>query len=252
MPRRVYKKRSYKKRVYKTRRYKKRYNRYRFYKRNAIKKPEIRIIRDNNRFVSNHGGDIRNLTMVGGSPTTGQDGDNIQYTINGTNIEGKKIRLKYLYIKGYFMTNTDTDINAKIYVFRRKTNTSNSSLSWGDLMDLPLNFSAPNAWTDDNIRDILYKYDWKNDIKNKITHKVKNLYRRYDATNNIIPFKIRIPLYDCVLTCDCSNSSSALTTWTPNENPSTNGLYMSFITSQPLDATNVNLNYKTKLYYTDY
>ena len=78
--------------------------------------------------------------------------------------------------------------------------------------------------------------------------KVKNLYRKYDNINNVIPFKMRIPLYDCVLTCDTTFNST--TGYTAQNNPSTNGLYFTFL-SDKFDS-NTSINYKWKLYYTDY
>lgn len=258
MPRKVYKKRSYKKRVYKGRRYKRRYYKRKFYRKSTIKRPEINIlsVQTNNFTVSTANGQLYPLTQISGDAVN--DSDKTIFKIGGSGektIQGKKIRLKYLYIKGYMYSNdsSDDNINAKIYVFRQKQNIGNQDLKWSDMLDMPFGLDTPTSWTTDNINDILYRYDWKNDIKGKLKHYVRNLYKSYDNTNNIIPFKIRIPLYDCVLTCDNYydvNESSA-NKWKASINPSTNGLWFSFITNKGI-SENHYLKMKYKLYYTDY
>lgn len=247
---RTYKKRAYKKRTYK-RRYKRTYKR-RYYK--PIKKPEIHIVEDTiNEFPFNNGtygvGTFNNLSKVGGST----DGlDEIQYTLDGKNIDGSKVRLKYLYIKGFIKvsgTNED-DFNCKLMVFRWKRNTANSNITWDNLINNTnaiTNINDPSTWTETDRLRLLYMQDWKNDIKINFYKKIKNLYRKYDDANNIIPFKIRIPLYDCVLTCDNTKSGGL---YTPIVNPSTNGLYFTFLSNQ-FNETNT-ISYKWKLYYTDY
>ena len=252
---RTYKKRTYKKRSYKPRRYKRVYRR-RYYKRSALKKPEIHIVEDAvNEFPFNNStfglGKFNNLSKITGSGVS--DLDEIQYKLMGKNIEGSKVRLKYLYIKGYIKvsgTNED-DFNCKLMVFRWKRNTLNNTLSWVDLLNNTTygnpNLSDPSTWSETQRLQLLYMQDWKNDIKINFYKRVKNLYRKYDDANNIIPFKIRIPLYDCVLTCDNTKSSS---TYTPNPDASTNGLYFTFLSNQ-FNETNT-ISYKWKLYYTDY
>ena len=253
MPRKVYKKRSYKKRSAKARRYRKRFYRRRFYKRSTIKKPEIHILTQNIIYGpnDNQNGSFYPLTAIGGTPISGDDPDLMQYQIFSKNIEGRKIRLKYLYIKGYLYTDQN-NINGKIYIFRRKKNASNSALSWVDLLNLPLNLATPSSWTTQNINDVLYCYDWKNDLKGQIKHNVKVIYKNYDNNNNYIPFKIRIPLYDCVLSCD-SNFNISTSKWEVNTHPSTNGLYISYVSNGNMaQGATHELHLKTKLYYTDY
>lgn len=257
MPRKV-SKRSYRKRPQKARRSRRRYYRRRFYRRTAIKKPEIHICSDNIEFsytgLSN--GTINPITLISGTVGGGgaegpENNDLIQFRINNKPIEGRKIRLKYLYIKGYLYSE-DNNINGKLFIFRRKKNTQNGPLTWGGLMELPINLNNPSTWTTDNINDILYKYDWKNDINNQIKKKVKLIYKSYDNNNNYIPFKIRIPLYDCVLTCDASWSSTT-PGWTVSSYPSTNDLYISYITNANMGQGSTHaLKLKYKLYYTDY
>lgn len=252
MPRKVYKKRRYKKRVYKGRRYKRRYYKRKFYRKSTIKRPEIHISKDNITFLGdpnsnpNQNGSFVNITTIGGNSAS--NSDDIKFTLNGSDIQGRKIRLKYLYIKGYlmFMGDLDDNVNGKLYVFRRIKNPTNGGIAWGDLLDMPINLNSPSGWTDENIRDILYCYDWKNDLNGQIKHYVRKIYAKYDDTNNLIPFKIRIPLYDCVLTCDCYKDGD--NGFTANTEPSTNGLYFTMLT----DATNGGIYYKWKLYYTDY
>ena len=255
MPRKVYKKRSYKKRVYKGRRYKRRFYRRKFYRKSTIKRPEIHISKDTVDFLGAstnpyQNGTFFNITTIGGS--TASNSDDIKYTLNGADIQGKKIRLKYLYIKGYlsFTSAFDDDINGKLYIFRRQKNASNGGLNWSTVLDMPFALNTPSNWTQQNIRDILYCYDWKNDLNGQIKHYVRKVYAKYDNTNNIIPFKIRIPLYDCVMSCDSSyDSSTGL--FSPQLNPSTNGIYLSYVSTTP-NNENVSFRLKWKLYYTDY
>ena len=255
MPRKV-SKRSYRKRPQKARRSRRRYYRRRFYKRSTIKKPEIHIVESAvNEFAFNNStygvGTFNNLTKISGSGVSVLD--QIQYKLMNKNIEGSKVRLKYLYIKGYIKvsgTNED-DFNCKLMIFRWKRNTLNASLGWSDLLNNTTwgnpNLSDPSTWSETERLQLLYMQDWKNDIKINFYKRVKNLYRKYDDANNIIPFKIRVPLYDCVLTCDNSKNGS---TYTPNADPSTNGLYFTFLSNQ-FNETNT-ISYKWKLYYTDY
>lgn len=257
MPRKTYKKRTYKKRTYKARRYKRRYYKRRYY-RKPLKKPEIHISSDNIEFshtgLSN--GTIKNITAISSEPIPAPlpapgDNDLVQFNINGKHIEGRKIRLKYLYIKGYLYS-VDNNINGKLYIFRRKKNVSQNGLAWSSLMELPINLNDPSSWTTENINDILYKYDWKNDINNQIKKKVKLIYKSYDNNNNYIPFKIRIPLYDCVLTCD-SYYSISNQQWVASEYPSTNALFISYVTNANMGENSTHtLKLKYKLYYTDY
>ena len=255
MPRKVYKKRSYKKRVYKGRRYKRRYYKRKFYRKSTIKRPEIHISKNNVLFLGpntnpNQNGTFVNITTIGGSNAS--NSDDIKFTLNGAEIQGRKIILKYLYIKGYLNSTTvEDDINGKLYIFRRKRNVKNNVMDWPTLLDMPFNLSSPSSWTAENVRDILYCYDWKNDINGQIKHYVKKIYAKYDNTNNIIPFKIRVPLYDCVLTCDSVYDTSG-GFFTPQTDASTNGLYLSFITTSNLNDTSVQLKLKYKIYYTDY
>lgn len=256
MPRKVYKKRTYKKRTYKARRYKRRYRR-RFYRRKTIKKPEIYISDDNLEWsygnLSN--GEFKNITAISGSIAQDQppyegSSDLMVFKINNKQIEGRKIRLKYLYIKGYLYT-AENNVNGKIYVIRRQKNSGNSGMTWQTLLNMPVNV-LPSNWTNDNINDVLYRYDWKNDLNGQIKHYVRSVYKSYDNNNNYIPFKIRIPLYDCVLTCD-NEWVPQTSTWTANVNPSTNGIYLSYVTNAPMgEGSTTTLKLKYKLYYTDY
>lgn len=253
----TYKKRTYKKRTYK-RRYRKRYYKRRFYRKSTIKKPEINIlsVQTNNFTVSTANGQLFPMTAI--SADAVNDSDKMIFKIGGAGekvIQGRKIRLKYLYIKGYMYSNdaNDDNINAKIYVFRQKQNIGNQDLKWSDMLDMPFGLDTPTSWTTDNINDILYRYDWKNDNKGKLKHYVRNLYKSYDNTNNIIPFKIRIPLYDCVLTCDnyYDTNESGANKWKASNNPSTNAIWFSFITNKGISDSHY-LKMKYKLYYTDY
>lgn len=256
MPRKV-SKRSYRKRPQKARRSRKRFYRRRFYRRSAIKKPEIHILETNynaNPFNdSSYGvGAFQNLTSISQVQPVAQY-DTLVYKLSDKTIDGKKIRLKYLYIKGYIKVGASTsadadDFNCKLMVFRRKRNMSNMSLDWETLINNSPS-GAPSAWTEDQRLDMMYKQDWKNDIKINFYKRVKNLYRKYDDANNIIPFKIRVPLYDCVLSCDCYKSSTDNKHYA-HAHPSTNGLYFTFLSNKYDD--NTTINYKVKLYYTDY
>ena len=244
----VQKKRSYKKKSYKRRYYKRRYYKRRYYKRRypkPIKKPEIHITENQlgqNAFNnSTYGmGLFNNLTVISGSSQN--DKDAIEYKLNNKVIDGSKVRLKYLYIKGYikvFGTNED-DFNCKLMVFRWKRNTTNTFINWSDLINNINNFNLtdPLTWTEQQRLEMLYMQDWKNDIKVNFSKRIKNLYRKYDDANNIIPFKIRIPLYDCVLTCDCvKNTSTGI--YDVISNPSNNGIYFTFLSNQ-FNETNVN------------
>lgn len=254
----VQRKRTYKKRAYK-RRYKRTYRRRgykrRFYK--PIKKPEIHIMESSVGSVFNNStlgvGTFHNMTDILSDGATTEDA--IVYKIQGKPIEGKKIRLKYLYIKGYIkvLSSTDADdFNCKLMVFRRKRNTTNILMQWTTLVNNTgriTSINDPTTWTDEQRLQMMYMQDWKNDIRVNFYKKVKNLYRKYDDANNIIPFKIRIPLYDCVLTCD-STFNSSTNTFMAQNHPSTNGLYFTFL-SNKYDE-NTYINYKYKLYYTDY
>lgn len=266
MPRKV-SKRSYRKRPQKARRSKRRYYRRRYYKRSVIKKPEIRILENqatNQAFNGGYGvGRILNLTRVDASnPAAGVvDIDNVKYTIGnspitgtgGKLIEGSKVRLKYLYIKGYIKVSgtSEDDFNCKLMVFRWKRNTKNDALTWDELINNTINgkpnLSDPSTWTEAQRLELMYTQDWKNDIKINFYRRIKNLYRRYDDANNIIPFRIRIPLYDCVFTCD---SKWETNNWVSYQNASTNGLYFTFLSNQYNDTNTIT--YKYKLYYTDY
>lgn len=255
MPRKVYKKRSYKKRVYKGRRYKKRFYRRRFYKKSTIKRPEIHISKDNITFLGessnpNQNGTFINITTIGGNNAS--NSDDIKYTLNGAEIQGRKIRLKYLYVKGYLLTSGsyDDDINGKLYIIRRNKNVSNGGMTWSTLLDMPFGLNNPSSWTAENIRDVLYCYDWKNDLNGQIKHYVKKVYAKYDNTNNIIPFKIRIPLYDCVMTCD-SSFDTTNNVFVPSTNPSTNAIFLSYVSTSGTNPQ-ISLKLKWKLYYTDY
>lgn len=263
MPRKTYKKRTYKKRAYKTRRYRKRFYKRRFYNK-SIKKPEIHIYKGEQNVININNGVLKHLTPINPvidlSSGGYTDSDAVEFKLDDKLIDGRKIRLKYLYIKGYFnlFDTSDDNINAKFYVFRYKKNVNNSNLSWSSLMDLPIGvLDTPTSWTASNKKDILYTYDWKNDINNVIKRKVKNMYRKYDDNNNLVPFKIRIPLYDCVLTCDTKFDSTS-GRWTAESVPSTNSLWCAFLTTATLysgtgDAETSNYcRYKWKLYYTDY
>lgn len=273
--------RKYKKRTYKPRKrtYKRRIYRRRYYKRRykPIKKPEIHIVESNYNNVSfnnttNGMGIINNLTSI--SSNSDADIDNLVFSLNGKDIEGKKVRLKYLYIKGYIKVSghsadysssqtqtggttghiddgVDDNFNCKLMIFRWKRNTVNSSLLWGNLVNNidGIDLTDPSTWTDDDRLSLMYKQDWKNDIKVNFYKKVKNLYRKYDNINNVIPFKIRVPLYDCVLSCD-SYKNATDGKFYAHSQPSTNGLYFTFL-SNKYDVSTV-MNWKYKLYYTDY
>lgn len=269
MPRKTYKRRTYKKRTYKARRYKRRYYKRRYY-RKPIKKPEIHILKEEYAYSADEGdkvnGGFINITPISADPST--DSDNMKFMIGDKQIEGRKIRLKYLYIKGYYQlsysyqgageddTENDNNVNAKLYVFRIKKNMSNTFTGWNTFLDMPVNYNNSDNWTYPNIQDILYTYDWRNDLKTNVVKRVKNLYKAYDNTNNLIPFKIRIPLYDCVLTCDNSYSDNN-NNYIAQQYPSTNGILFSFITTGALTSKTAQqraqfLKLKTKLYYTDY
>lgn len=268
---RTYKKRTYKKRTYKARRYKRRYYKRRYY-RKPIKKPEIHILKEEYDYSSDDGdytnGQFINLTPISAVVNSTQS-DNMDFKIGDKQIEGRKIRLKYLYIKGYYQLSysyqgsgeddntNDNNVNAKLYVFRVKRNTTNSNInSWATFLDMPIGQNNPSSWSQMDIQNVLYAYDWKNDIKTNIYKRVKNLYKSYDNTNNVIPFKIRIPLYDCVLTCE-NQYSVGNNNWVPNPNPSTNQILFNFVTLGSLTSKTAQqraqfLHLKTKLYYTDY
>lgn len=241
------------KRTYKRRTYKKRYYKRRFYRRyKPIKKPEIRICES--MFIFNQqsqNGQLRHLTEISDDGVSKPQANQVKYKLNGQDLEGRKIRLKYLYIKGYLQvdnTNNMDDFNAKFYVFRKKKNLDNTALTWTDLLDMPEALVSPGSWDDTQRLDVLYTYNWKNDINGIIKKKVKNLYRRYDNANNIVPFKLRIPLYDCVMSCDTSISNS---TYSARIRPSTNDIYYAMISNKALSNTTF-LRVKFKLYYTDY
>ena len=247
MPRKV-SKRSYRKRPQKARRSRKRFYRRRYYRRNAIKKPEIHISEGTGLYSGN--GDFSHITAIAGNNALHYD--DIKYTLNGSDIQGRKIRLKYLYIKGYLSCTSsfDDDINGKLYIIRRQKNVSNGGMTWSTLLNMPFGLNNPANWTADNIKDVLYCYDWKNDLKGQIKHYVKKIYAKYDNTNNIIPFKIRIPLYDCVLSCDAVYDTTN-NYYAPSAYPSTNAIFLSYLSTQP-NNENVKLKLKWKLYYTDY
>lgn len=255
MPRKVVK-RSYRKRPQKARRSRRRFYRRRFYKRNPIKKPEIHILKENYEWGAttglNKNGDMVHITPISSVDVAGYNqSDAVEYNFGDKKIEGRKIRLKYLYIKGYLdCSQTQQDVNGKLYIFRKKANINNNSLSWTDLIDMPINLSDPTTWTNDDNQKILYCYDWKNDIKGQLKKKIKLFYRAYDNVNNMIPFKIRIPLYDCVLSCDSSYDTTD-SKWKANNYPSNNAIFLSFINLKPLTGSS-RLFLKTKLYYTDY
>lgn len=131
-----FKKGSYQRKYYK-RRYKKLY-------RKALKRPEIHIVEKDLGYNFNNGtygvGQIVKLTEITNSNATAADMDDVKFNINGKPIEGRKIRLKYLYIKGYIKVGAQTaadadDFNCKLMVFRWKRNTTNQVLYWGDLMN---------------------------------------------------------------------------------------------------------------------
>lgn len=260
---RTYKKRTYKRKFYKRRFYKKR--RY-FYKRKPLKKPEIHITENEvvNKQLTNLNGVFTNLTNIASDDADNYD--NIQYKINDKKFDGKKIRLKYLYIKGYIkVENNDDedfvdadDFNLKLMIFRRKRNMSNNNMTWTDIINTgnvypdgpsvyhKIDLTDPSNWNDSDKLWMMYEADYKNDIRINFYRKVKNLYRKYDDANNIIPFKIRVPLYDCVLTCDCKFENRLFTAY---NDPSTNGVYFTILTN---NTANKFINYKYKLYYTDY
>ena len=125
-------------------------------------------------------GIFQNLTTI--TSNDDPDIDKLIFNIGGKPIEGKKIRLKYLYIKGYIMVSgssatttnnpngtmnindaVDDNFNCKLMVFRWKRNTTNYTLNWTTLMN-GITSNSPANWTTADILNMMYRYDWKNDI----------------------------------------------------------------------------------------
>lgn len=267
-PKKTYKK-SYKKRYYK-RRYKKRYSKkYRFRKFRKSVSPEIRQIKGELNYVRNQDGTLTNnrgmiyrLIDID-TQTSATEAENVVYRVNGKAISGNKIKLKWLYIKGYYRCeNTEregyspsAEVNVQLKIFRLFKNISNSQLTWGDIIQNNLDFTQ--LTTDAVQRELLYLADMKNDLKGKLWIKTKKIYRKYSPVNSFIPFKIRIPLYDAVVQCDSYKSGNS---YIANHDPSTNGLYITMLSPQQVpdgpytgDAARPyrHLYMKYKIYYTD-
>lgn len=266
-PKKTYK--NSKKRYYKKRYYKRRYSKkYRFRKFRKSVTPEIQQFKGTLDYtsgldgsVSNSRGSIYTLLNIGTQSSASQPED-VKFTVNGKPITGSKIKLKWLYIKGFYRceqsssTGSSTaEVNLQIKIFRLFKNLTNTSLTWRDIVQDNINYS--NVDNDDVQRQLLYLSDMKNDLKGKLWIKTKKLYRKYSPINSFIPFKIRIPLYDAVVQCDTSLSGSS---FIASNVPSTNGLYISVLSPTqfpdgPL-AESPNRAYKQlymkyKIYYTD-
>lgn len=256
MPRK-YKKRTGKKKKY----YKRKYYKRKYYKKASVKKPEIRRVTGEIKYGNQEGlyknGDMFNVTSIGFDPIPGviiENNNNVNYKLWTSNILGRKIRLKYLYLKGYLLHNyaNNENINAKLFVFDKKRNMDNTGLVWSDVKNTQGLTDNSATWTSLQTADVLYKYDWSNGLKNFVTHKSKSFYSKYDNINNTIPFKLRVPLYDRVMTCspwiDPAHPNNG---WIAKEIPETNAIFLSFLSTDN-NMVNTSIVIKWKLYYTDY
>ena len=235
-PKKTYKKS--KKRYYKKRYYKRRYSKkYRFRKFRKSVTPEIQQIKGTLDYtsaldgtVTNHRGYMYNLLTIG-TQNSASEPENVRFLVNNKPITGSKIKMKWLYIKGYFRCESSSagsyganEVNLQIKIFRLFKNLTNAPLTWKDVVQDNIDYSNSSLDTDAVQRQLLYLSDMKNDLKGKLWIKTKKLYRKYTPINSYIPFKIRIPLYDAVLQCDSYRSG---TQFISNSDPSTNGLYIS-------------------------
>lgn len=265
-PKKTYKKS--KKRYYNKRYYKRRYSKkYRFRKFKKAVTPEIQQFRGTLDYtsgldgsVSNSRGSIYTLLNIATQSSSTQPED-VKFSINGKPITGSKIKLKWLYIKGYYRAESPislgaaADVNLHIKIFRVFKNLTNTPLSWRDVVQDNIDYN--NIDSDAVQRQLLYLSDMKNDLKGKLWIKTKKIYRKYTPINSYIPFKIRIPLYDAVVQCDSYLNGSS---FIANSVPSTNGLYLSVLsptqfpdgplTESPNRAYK-QLFMKYKIYYTD-
>lgn len=256
------------KRYYKKRYYKKRYSKkYRFRNFRKSLSPEIQQIKGTFDYIQNADGTVSKQRgaiyrlLSPNTNSTGSDPENVVFNMNNKKITGNKIKLKWLYIKGYLrmedtaQDSANSEVNVQIKIFRLFNNLTNSSLNWDAIVQDNINYSQIDS--DAVQRQILYLSDMKNDLKGKLWIKTKRLYRKYTPINSFIPFKIRIPLYDAVVQCDCYKSGNS---WVSNDEVSTNGLYLAVLSPNefPMSPTSAQpsrpyrqLYMKYKIYYTD-
>lgn len=263
-------KKQYRKRYYKKRYYKKRYGKkYRFRKFRKSISPEIQQMKGTLEYIQNSDGTLSRTRgaiyrlINPSTQSTATEPENVIYNVNNRVISGNKIKLKWLYIKGYLRmedaamagSGQSQEVNVQIKIFRLFKNLTNSSLNWSEIVQDNINYSQID--TDAVQRQLLYLSDMKNDLKGKLWIKTKKLYRKYTPINSFIPFKIRIPLYDAVVQCDCYKSGN---NWVSQDEVSTNGLYISVLSPNefpmaPYGSATTRpfkqLYMKYKIYYTD-
>lgn len=259
-----YYKRRYKKRSYKKKRYNRRWKRH-YYKKYIRKAPEIHRSKIDYYF-NNTTGDItadgitylKNGSMV--SLTNFTKNEFNQLLLNGVPVDGRKVNLKYIYIKGYKdigdanndnETDQENNFYGRMAVYCQRLNTSNGSLSYTQLYNGNL-FNLDNTtWTEKNIRDILYKADYRDDTFRSIRKYHKKFYNKYDDANNTLPIKKRIVL-NKVIECDDEATSNSTD---PQRIPTRNALWLSDITKPGVSNSNwthIYTHLTVSLYWTDY
>lgn len=272
-----YKKRRYRKRYRKGRKYYKRkygkgYKK-RYYNK-IIKSPEIHKSETEIRFINgafDHFDDgVHNYIGCGYlTPLTRVSyNEHNQTLINGIKIQGRKIFLKYIYIKGYYYNahpnvyGNENNFLGRLGVYIQRQNINNQPLDTSALYDNnPLHkadYVPPdNAdWTLEDLRNILYKVDYKPDTYRSVKKYHKNIFFRYDNANNTVPFKKRIIVNKVVEIDDDLNEEE-----TPSTIPSRNACWMNLIfpfnnfdKTAPTDPNRSRVEAYTKvsLYWTDY
>lgn len=257
-------------RKYYKRKYGKGYKK-RYYKK-IIKSPEIHKSEQEIRFINGAFDHYDNGThqYIGCgylTPLTTITYNNFnQVFLNGVKIQGKKVFLKYIYVKGYYFNvhqnrvGDENNFLGRLGVYIQRQNLNNQPLITSALYDSRANnpaeyVPADNAdWTIEDIRNVLYKVDYKPDTYRSVKKYHKNIYRTYDNCNNTIPFKKRI-IVNKVIEIDENNLP------VPASIPSRNACWMNLIfpynnfdPGNPDDQTKsrVEAYCKVSLYWTDY
>lgn len=257
-PKRTYKKSSkrryYKRRYNKYKKYKKRYNKYKYHMIRGtpeLYKTDQTVIYHSGAYDylgRNSNGQIMNLCKFT------KNGDQIY--MNGQKINGTKIRMKYIYIKGYIkigthdVNNPDRGMDLRLSVYRKYKNVTNDGLNYSDLYDDSLVPNNPGEWGYDTNgfsteHNILYNYEYKGDVKGNIKIYETKKHITYKNYNDYIPFKLRVSC-NCVLQVDEVNT---------NQYSSKNAFFMAFMQTHAgeFEASGPNLaRIRIRTYFTDY
>lgn len=185
------------------------------------------------------------------------------FFFNNVPVSGRKINLKYIYIKGYVCTSHQysgstpdsepadyVNYYHRIALYNVKRNLKNTPPTYADLYDTNLIDSNPNNWEWDTagvehpIRDILFKLSYKEDVYKNIKIYQKKKFMKYKFGGDVIPFKMRLSI----------NQIVEFDQNTGYNNPSTNAWYMAMI-MPPLEKSSgvpgFRAHINVRLYWTD-